>query len=146
MAKGAGKLRRVEKIPQPPQKRVGPLSDPPPTYSWDSLQTPAPVPYKISGPMGARFLSSARVGCGNLKVRGRHRGGKKMGVENLTNDTPPKKGVLDPLVRYVFHPLRLFFLYKNPRESRPEAPLEESKNVRESALSGTFSPPIPRGP
>ena len=31
-------------------------------------------------------------------------GWKKRGVENLTNDTPPKKGVLDPLVRYVFHP------------------------------------------
>ena len=31
-------------------------------------------------------------------------GGKKRGVENLTNDTPPKKGFWTPLVRYVFHP------------------------------------------
>ena len=32
-------------------------------------------------------------------------GWKKRGVENLTNDTPPKKGFwTPPLVRYVFHP------------------------------------------
>ena len=31
-------------------------------------------------------------------------GGKGRGVENLTNDTPPKKGFWTPLVRYVFHP------------------------------------------
>ena len=31
-------------------------------------------------------------------------GGKKRGEENLTNDTPPKKGFWTPLVRYVFHP------------------------------------------
>ena len=31
-------------------------------------------------------------------------GGKKRGAENLTNDTPPKKGFWTPLVRYVFHP------------------------------------------
>ena len=31
-------------------------------------------------------------------------GGKRRGVENLTNDTPPKKGFWTPLVRYVFHP------------------------------------------
>ena len=31
-------------------------------------------------------------------------GGKERGVENLTNDTPPKKGFWTPLVRYVFHP------------------------------------------
>ena len=30
------------------------------------LQTPAPVLDKISGPMGARFLSSAGLGSGNL--------------------------------------------------------------------------------
>ena len=35
----------------------------------------------------------------------------------------------------------LFFLYKNPRQSRPEALLEGSKNFRESAFSGTFSSP-----
>ena len=31
-------------------------------------------------------------------------GEKKRGVENLTNDSPPKKGFWTPLVRYVFHP------------------------------------------
>ena len=35
----------------------------------------------------------------------------------------------------------LFFLYKNPWQSRPEALLEGSKNFRESAFSGTFSSP-----
>ena len=30
-------------------------------------------------------------------------GWKKRGAENLTNDTPPKKGFWTPLVRYVFH-------------------------------------------
>ena len=71
-------------------------------------------------------------------------GGKKRGVENLTNDTPPKKGVLDP--RTVRFPppsgvSALFFLYKNPRQSRPEALLEGSNNSWESAFSGTFSSP-----
>ena len=47
-------------------------------------------------------------------------------MENLTNDTPPKRE-------------SLFFLYKNPRQSRPEALLEGYKNFRESAFSGTFS-------
>ena len=50
-------------------------------------------------------------------------GGKKRGEENLTNDTTPKKGFWTPLVRY--HPpsgvRALFFLYKNPRQRRPEA-------------------------
>ena len=66
------------------------------------------------------------------------------GVENLTNDTPPKRGFGPPLVRYVSTPSgvsALFFLYKNPRQSRPEALLEGSKNFRESAFSGTFSSP-----
>ena len=67
-------------------------------------------------------------------------------MENLTNDTPPKKGFwTPPLLRYVFHPPQVsvlcLFLYKNPRQSRPEALLEGSKNFRESAFSGTFSPP-----
>ena len=35
----------------------------------------------------------------------------------------------------------LCFLYKNLRQSRPEALLEGSKNFRESAFSGTFSSP-----
>ena len=57
----------------------------------------------------------------------------------------PKRG-LDPPRTVRFPPRSgvsaLFFLYKNPRQSRPEALLEESKNFRESALFGTFPPPI----
>ena len=72
-------------------------------------------------------------------------GGKRRGVENLTNDTPPKKGFWTPPPTVRFPPpsavSALFFLYKNPRQSRPEALLEGSKNFRESAFSGTFSPP-----
>ena len=73
-------------------------------------------------------------------------GVEKEGCENLTNDTPPKKGFGTP-PRMVWFPPRsgvsaLFFLYKNPRESRPEALLDGSKNFRERALSGTFSSPI----
>ena len=69
--------------------------------------------------------------------------GKKRGEENLTNDTPPKKGFWTPR-RTVRFPAAsgvsaLFFLYKNPRQSRPEALLEGSKNFRERAFSGTFS-------
>ena len=72
-------------------------------------------------------------------------GGKGRGVENLTNDTPPKKGFCTPPPTVRFPPpsgvSALFFLYKNPRQSRPEALLEGSKNFRESAFSGTFCPP-----
>ena len=72
-------------------------------------------------------------------------GGKKRGVENLTNDTPPKKGFWTPPRTVRFPPpsrvSALFFLYKNPRQSRPKALLEGSKNFRESAFSGTFSSP-----
>ena len=73
------------------------------------------------------------------------RGGKKRGVENLTNDTPPKKGFWTPPRTVRFPPpsgvSALFFLYKNPRQGRPETLLEGSKNYRESAFSGTFSSP-----
>ena len=66
-------------------------------------------------------------------------------MENLTNDTPPKKGIWTPPRTVRFPPpsgaSALFFLYKNPRQSRPEALLEGSKNFRESAFSGTFSSP-----
>ena len=66
-------------------------------------------------------------------------------MENLTNDTPPKKGFWTPPRTVRFPPpsgvSALFFLYKNPRQSRPEALLEGSKNFRESAFSGTFSAP-----
>ena len=72
-------------------------------------------------------------------------GGKRRGVENLTNDTPPKKGFWTPPRTVRFPPpsgvSALFFLYKNPRQSRPEALLEGSKNFRERAFSGTFSSP-----
>ena len=37
-------------------------------------------------------------------------GWKKRGVENLTNDTPPKRGFGPPLVRYVFHPAQVSVL------------------------------------
>ena len=71
-------------------------------------------------------------------------GWKKEGVETLTNDTPPKKGCHCTPPRTVRFPppsgvSALFFLYKYPRQSRPEALLEGSKNFRESAFSGTFS-------
>ena len=72
-------------------------------------------------------------------------GGKKRGVENLTNDTPSKKGFWTPPRTVRFPPpsavSALFFLYKNPRKSRPEALSEGSKNFRESMFSGTFSSP-----
>ena len=72
-------------------------------------------------------------------------GGKRRGVENLTNDTRPKKGFWTPPRTVRFPPpsgvSTLFFLYKNPRQSRPEALLDGSKNFRENAFSGTFSSP-----
>ena len=72
-------------------------------------------------------------------------GWKKEGVENLTNDTPPKNGFWTPPRTVRFPPPSgvgaLFFLYRTPRQSRPEALLEGSKNFRESAFSGTFSSP-----
>ena len=73
-------------------------------------------------------------------------GGKKEGGGKPSRMTPlPKRGFGPPLVRYVFHPpqvsIALFFLYKNPRQSRPEALLGGSQNFRESAFSGTFSSP-----
>ena len=81
-----------------------------------------------------------------VDIRGRHGGGgKRRGVENLTNDTPPKRGFWTPPRTVRFPPpsgvSALFFLYRNPRQSRPEALLEGSKNFRESAFSGTFSTP-----
>ena len=55
------------------------------------------------------------VECGSgPSITGRHGGGgKKRGEENLTKDTPPKTGFLDPL-------------YNKPRLSRPEALLQVS--------------------
>ena len=72
-------------------------------------------------------------------------GGKKRGVENLTNDTPPRKGFWTTPRMVRFPPpsgvSALFFLYKDPQQSRPEALLEGSKNFRESTFSGSFSSP-----
>ena len=57
----------------------------------------------------------------------------------------PKRGFGPPPRTVRFPPPSgvnaLFFLYKNPRQSRTEALLEGSQNFRESAFSGTFSPP-----
>ena len=94
------------------------------------------------------FLTRKKQG-ESIKMPGNQRtpwgGGKRRGVENLTNDTPPKKGFWTPPRTVRFPPpsgvSALFFLYKNPRQSRPEALLEGSKNFRESAFSGTFSSP-----
>ena len=82
----------------------------------------------------------------SLNFRGRHGGGgKKRGEENLTNDTPPKKGFWTPHRTVRFPPpsgvVALIFLYKNPRLSRPKALLEGSRLLREGAFSGTFSSP-----
>ena len=79
-------------------------------------------------------------------VRGRNWGVEKRGEWKTSRMTPLPKGGFGPLlVRYVFHPPQVsvlcFFLYKNPRQSRPEALLEGSKIFRESAFSGTFSSP-----
>ena len=81
-------------------------------------------------------------------LRGRHRGGgKKRGVESLTNDTPSQKGVLDPPPRTVRFPpphqvSALFCLYKNRRQSRPEAPFGGVQNFPgERVLWYVFLPP-----
>ena len=89
------------------------------------------------------------------EIRGCHGGVEKRGgQENPTNDTPPRKGFWTPPRTVRFPPpsgvSALFFLYKNPWQSRPEALLEGSRNFREDAFSGTFSsstrfaPPISR--
>ena len=80
--------------------------------------------------------------------RGRHDGGgNKEGVENLTNDTHPKRGFWTPLRTVRFPPpLRCqccVFLYKNPLQSRPEALLEGSKKLSgERVLWYVFLSPI----
>ena len=71
-------------------------------------------------------------------------GGKKRRVENLTNDTPPKKGFGPPLVRYVFHPHQvslLCFSCTKITTEQTRSSFGGSKNFRESAFSGTFSSP-----
>ena len=110
--------------------------------SWDSRFCAAELRNHKGN--GGCFLA-CRFSCSYSCQRTPWGGGKKRGVENLTNDTPPKKGFWTPPRTVCFPPLSgvgaLFFLYKNPRQSRPEALLEGSKNFRESAFSGTFSSP-----
>ena len=66
-------------------------------------------------------------GMGGIRGRDAMGGGKKRGVENLTNEPPPPppKGFWTPPRTVRFAPLSgvsaQFFLYKNPRQSRPEA-------------------------
>ena len=78
--------------------------------------------------------------------RERHGGVEKRGGWKTSRMTPLPKSGFGPPPRTVRFPppsgvSPLFFLYKNPRESRPEALLEGSKNFRERAFSGTFSSP-----
>ena len=79
------------------------------------------------------------------QFRRRHGGVEKRGGRKTSRMTPlPKRGLGPP--RTVRFPppagvSALFFLYKNPRQSRPEALLEGSKTFRESAFSATFSSP-----
>ena len=72
-------------------------------------------------------------------------GGKKRGVGNLTNDTLPENGFWTPPRTVRFPPLSgvsaLFFLYKNPRQSRPKALLEGSKIFGRARSLVRFPPP-----
>ena len=78
--------------------------------------------------------------------RGRHRGVEKRGGWKTSRMTPlPQRGLDRPRTVRFPHPSRvsaLFFLYKNPRQSRTEALLEGSQKFQESAFFGTFSSPL----
>ena len=78
-------------------------------------------------------------------IRGRHGGVEKRGGWKTSRMTPlPKRGFGPPRTLRFPPPSgvsALFFLYKNPRQSSPEALLEGSNNFRESAFSGAFSSP-----
>ena len=70
---------------------------------------------------------------------------KNWGEENLTNDTPLKKGVWTP-PRTVRFPtpsgfIALFSLFKNPRQSRTEALLEGPEFSGGRVLWYVFLPP-----
>ena len=81
---------------------------------------------------------------GELPQRTPWGGGKKRGVENLTNDTPPRKGFWTPLVRYVFHPPHVSVLCFSCTEIHDRADQKlfwRGPNFRESAFSGTFFHP-----
>ena len=63
-------------------------------------------------------------------------------MENLTNDTPPKRGFGPPLVRYVFQVSVLCFpVQKSTTEQTRSSFGGVQKHFRESAFSGTFSSP-----
>ena len=93
------------------------------------------------------FIIIQTAGRGSLLLfRGRHAGVEKRGGRKTSRMTPlPTRGFGPPSRTVRFPPpsgiSALFFLYKNPLQSRPEALLEGSKNFRESAFSGTFSSP-----
>ena len=61
----------------------------------------------ITKPSATKFWS---FWAGDVCQRTPWGGEKKRGEENLTNETPPKKGFWTPLVRYVFHPPRVSVL------------------------------------
>ena len=76
-------------------------------------------------------------------------GGKKRGMENLTNETPPKK-VFGPLSYGTFSaPLRcqysVFPVQKSTTE-QTRSSFGGVQNFRESAFSGTFSSPHAQSP
>ena len=77
-------------------------------------------------------------------------GWKKEGGGKPHESHPSQKGVWDLLRTVRFPPpsgvSALFFLYKNPRQSRPEALWEGSKNFRESAFSGILPPYVLQPP
>ena len=72
---------------------------------------------------------------------------KKRGEENLTKDTSPKNcfGPSLRLVRFLLPSgaSTLFFLYKSPRMSRPEALLEGTRKFQEDACFGSPTHPPP---
>ena len=71
-------------------------------------------------------------------------GGGRRGWKASRMTPLPERGFGPPIVRYVFHPSgvsALFFLYQNPRQSRPEAFLEGSKTSGECVLWYIFLPP-----
>ena len=70
--------------------------------------------------------------------------GEKRGEENLTKDTPPKKGFGPPPRAVCFPPPGRrcsVSPVQNPQLSRPEALLEGPRNFREGALRYCFPPP-----
>ena len=109
-----------------------------PVAPWRSSEViQEPWPLKQNTQIGATGRLTKTI----PSVRGRHGG-----VENLTNDTPPKKGFWTP-PRTVRFPApsgvsALFFLYKNPRQSRPEALWRGPKTFGRARSLVRFPPPI----